>query len=207
MNQKLEEMLVKAKYEEENIVKALKEAEEKDKKVKEQPVLSLEEVTEQMGNGMIQYPDGPIRIRLVYFFDRRLSIPLPIDYLSRHTTEKECVVLVNDAMGISLTIQFTTSQKKNVTFQEVKTGMIGQMKAAGIYIELLEEGKVEDETAPVYFITYRMPMAQGVMYHMVFYAINKADGAMIIGDYNCFYKDIEKWENIIKATITYLDFH
>jgi hypothetical protein len=49
-------------------------------------------------------------------------------------------------------------------------------------------------------------MAKGVMYHMVFYTINKTDGAMVIGDYNCFYKDIEKWENIIKATVSYMDF-
>ena len=84
--------------------------------------------------------------------------------------------------------------------------MLGQYKAAGIYIELLEEGDVEDEAAPTHFITFRMPMAKGVMYHMVFYTINKTDGAMVIGDYNCFYKDIEKWENIIKATVSYMDF-
>lgn len=203
----IEEMLLKAKHEEEMVKKALKEAEEKDKQLKEQPLLSLEEVTEQMGSGMIHYPDAPIRIRLVRFFENRLSLPVPVDYLNRHTTEKDYVVLVNDAMGISLTIQFTTSQKKNVTFEEVKKGMIGQFKGAGIYVELLEEGHVEDDTAPTHFITYRMPMAQGVMYHVVFYAINKNDGAMIIGDYNCFYKDVDKWENLMKATISYLDFH
>ncbi len=207
MKQTIEEMLVKAKYQEELIKKALKEAEEKDKKIKEHPVLSLEEVTEQMGQGMIQYPGAPIRIRLVHFFDHRLSLPIPVDYLNRHTTEKDYVVLVNDTMGISLSIQFTTSRKKNVAFEEVKAGMIGQLKAAGIYVELLEEGHVEDETAPTHFITYRMPMAQGVMYHVVFYAINKIDGAMIIGDYNCFYKDVDTWENLMKATISYLDFH
>lgn len=207
MKQTIEELLVKAKYEEECIKKELKEAEEKDKKIKEQPILSLEEVTEQMGKGMIYYPDAPMRIRLIHFFDHRLSIPLPVDYLNRHTTEKDYVVLINDIMGISLSIQLTTSQKRDVSFEEVKAGMIGQLKGAGIYVELMEEGMVEDEVAPTYFITYRMPMAQGIMYHVVFYAINKIDGAMIIGDYNCFYKDVDKWENIMKATISYLDFH
>lgn len=203
----LEEMLLKKRHEEELVRKELKAAEKKDKEIKENPILSLEEVIEQMGTGMIRYPDAPIRIRLVHFFGQRLSMPIPIDYLKRHTTEKDLVVLVNDAMGISLSIQLTTSEKKDVTFEKVKRGMVGQLKAAGIYIELLEEGEVEDEIAPTYFMTYRMPMAQGVMYHVVFYAINKIDGSMIIGDYNCFYKDVEKWENIMKATISYLDFH
>lgn len=133
-------------------------------------------------------------------------MPLPLDYLNRHTTQEELAVLVNDTMGISLTLQLTKSLKKDVTREEVKRGMLGQYKAAGIYIELLEEGDVEDEAAPTHFITFRMPMAKGVMYHMVFYTINKTDGAMVIGDYNCFYKDIEKWENIIKATVSYMDF-
>ena len=156
--------------------------------------------------GIVHYPDMPIRFRVVRFFGGRLSMPLPLDYLNRHTTQEELAVLVNDTMGISLTLQLTKSLKKDVTREEVKRGMLGQYKAAGIYIELLEEGDVEDEAAPTHFITFRMPMAKGVMYHMVFYTINKTDGAMVIGDYNCFYKDIEKWENIIKATVSYMDF-
>lgn len=67
-------------------------------------------------------------------------MPLPLDYLNRHTTQEELAVLVNDTMGISLTLQLTKSLKKDVTREEVKRGMLGQYKAAGIYIELLEEG-------------------------------------------------------------------
>ena len=111
----LEEMLLKKRHEAERIQEELKEAEKKDKELQEAPVLTLEEVTEQMGTGMIRYPDAPIRVRLVHFFGQRLSMPIPIDYLKRHTTEKEVVVLVNDAMGISLSIQFTYSEKKDIT--------------------------------------------------------------------------------------------
>lgn len=203
----LEKMLLKKRHEAELLQEALDEAAKKDEELKNRPSLSLEEVTEQMGKGMVYFPNAPIRFRLVSFFNKRLSMLLPIDYLNRHTTQDDLAVLVNDAMGISLTLQYTTSQKKDVTFDEVKRGMVGQLKAAGIYIELLEEGEVEDDVAPTYFMTYRMPIPQGVMYNMVFYAINRTDGAMIIGNYNCFYKDIDKWENIIKATISYLDFH
>ncbi len=205
-NTSLEMELLKQRHEQELLKEALRDAQEKDKKLAEKPLLSLEEVTEQMASGIVRYPDMPIRFRVVKFFGGRLSMPLPLDYLNRHTTQEELAVLVNDAMGISLTLQLTKSLKKNVTREEVKRGMLGQYKAAGIYIELLEEGDVEDELAPTHFITFRMPMAKGVMYHMVFYTINKEDGAMVIGDYNCFYKDIEKWENIIKATVSYMDF-
>lgn len=202
----LEEFLVKNQYEAEKIKKELEEAAEKDRQLQENPPLSVEEVIKQMATGMVHYEDAPIRFRLVQFFHKRLSMPIPIDYLNRHTTEEEVVVLVNDAMGISLTLQYTTTEKKEVTLEEVKQGMLSQFLAAGIYIEILEEGEIEDEIAPTYFITYRMPLAQGVMYHMVFYSINKSDSSMVIGDYNCFYKDIDKWENIMKATISFMDF-
>lgn len=205
-NTTLEMELLKKRHEQELLKEALKEAEKKDDRLAKEPLLTLEEVIGQMAEGMVRYPDMPIRFRVVKFFDGRLSVPLPIDYLKRHTTQKELAVLVNDVIGISLTLQLTKSLKKDVTFEEVKRGMLGQFKAAGIYIELLEEGSVEDDSAPVHFVTYRMPMAKGVMYHMVFYAINRINGSMVIGDYNCFYKDIEKWENIIKATISYMDF-
>lgn len=202
----LEEFLVKNQHEVEKIKKELEKAKEKDRQLQENPPLSVEEVIKQMATGMVYYEDAPIRFRLVQFFNKRLSMPIPIDYLNRHTTEEEVVVLVNDAMGISLTIQHTKSEKKDITFEQVKQGMLSQFLAAGIYIEILEEGEVEDEIAPTHFLTYRMPLAQGVMYHMVFYSINKTDAGMIIGDYNCFYKDIDKWENIMKATISFMDF-
>ena len=57
-----------------------------------------------------------------------------------------------------------------------------------------------------YFTSMRVPVAPGVMYEMLFYSINKNNGKMLVGSYNCFYKDIEKWQNIIKATLSYLDF-
>lgn len=202
----LEEFLVKNQHEAEAVKKALLEADKKEQQMKESPPLSLEEVTEQMAKGMVYCEKGPIRFGLVQFFQKRLSMPIPIDYLKRHTTGEDVAVLVNEAMGISLTLQYTKSEKKDITFEEVKQSMLLQFQGAGIYIEVLEEGEVEDENAPTYFMTYRMPLSEGVMYHMVFYAIQKSDSAMVIGDYNCFYKDLDPWENIIKATVSFLDF-
>lgn len=206
-NMSIDEQIARQQHEAEVIQEQLNEAKAKDEKIEKEPSLSLEEVIQQMGQGMIKYPNLPIRICLVRFFNNRLSLPIPIDYLKRHTTEEDVAVLLDDSIGISLTLQITKSTKKDVTFKEVKNGLIGQMKGAGIYIELLEEGTVEDEIAPTHFITYRQPTPRGVMYNMVFYSINKEDASMIIGNYNCFYKDVEIWENIIKATITYMDFH
>ena len=71
---------------------------------------------------------------------------------------------------------------------------------------MIEEGEVEDPVAPVYFTSMRVPGAPGVMYEMLFYSINKNNRKMLVGSYNCFYKDIVNWQNIIKATLSYLDF-
>jgi len=203
---KIVEEILKARSTAEKVEEELQKAREKDEELAKKPVLTLEEVTEQMGKGMVHYPDGNIRFAAVSFFGKRVAMPIPVDYLNRHTTEKEVVVLMNEVLGISLQMQLTKSQKKNVTFEEVKRGMIGQLRAAGMYVELIDEGTVEDSVAPLYFVTYRLPIPQGVMFHLVFYAINRIDGSMIIGDYNCFYTDVEKWENIMKATISYFTF-
>lgn len=200
----LEEMLVRQQYQIELLQESLKKADEQEKENRENPLLTLEEVTEQMGTGMINFPNVPMRIRLEKYFDDRLAIPIPIDYLKEHSQQDGVVTLLNDAIGISLTLQQTVSTDATVTFEQVKTGVLNQMRAAGIYIELLEEGTVEDENAPIHFITYRMPTARGVLYQMAFYAIHKEHKGMIIGNYNCFYKDLAIWENVIKATISYM---
>lgn len=200
----LEEMLVRQQYQIELLQESLKKADEQEKENRENPLLTLEEVTEQMGTGMINFPNVPMRIRLAKYFDDRLAIPIPIDYLKEHSQQDGVVTLLNDVIGISLTLQQTVSTDATVTFEQVKTGVLNQMRAAGIYIELLEEGTVEDENAPIHFITYRMPTARGVLYQMAFYAIHKEHKGMIIGNYNCFYKDLAIWENVIKATISYM---
>lgn len=200
----LEEMLVRQQYQIELLQESLKKADEQEKENRENPLLTLEEVTEQMGTGMINFPNVPMRIRLAKYFDDRLAIPIPIDYLKEYSQQDGVVTLLNDAIGISLTLQQTVSTDATVTFEQVKTGVLNQMRAAGIYIELLEEGTVEDENAPIHFITYRMPTARGVLYQMAFYAIHKEHKGMIIGNYNCFYKDLAIWENVIKATISYM---
>lgn len=202
----IEEYLLSQQHEAELVKRSLKEADEQEKTNKEQALLTLEQVIEQMGTGWIQFPDLPMRIKLGKYFDDRVSIPVPVDYLKEYTKEENIVTLLNDVMGISLTMQYTVSEDKNVKFEKVKKGMLGQLKGANIYVELLEEGKVDDETAPLYFITYRMPTARGVLFQMLFYAINQKDGRMIIGNYNCFYKDLAIWENVIKATISYFTF-
>ena len=200
----LEELLLRQQHETELLQEGLKKADEQEKENKENPVLTLEEVTQQMGTGMIAFPNAPMRIRLAKYFDDHVAIPIPIDYLKEYSQKDGVVTLLNDVIGISLTLQYTVSTDDTVSFESVKRGLLNQMRAAGIYIELLEEGTVEDEKAPFHFITYRMPTARGVMYHMAFYAVHKEHKGMVIGNYNCFYKDLSIWENVIKATISYV---
>ena len=78
-NMSLETELLKKRHEQELLKEALRDAQEKDRKLAEEPILSLEEVTEQMAAGIVHYPDMPIRFRVVRFFGGRLSMPLPLD--------------------------------------------------------------------------------------------------------------------------------
>lgn len=206
-SREIEEFLLKQQHEAELVKESLKKADEQEKENKEQPLLTLEQVTEQMGTGMIEFPDAPMRIRLGKYFDDRVAIPIPIDYLKEYSNQDGVITLLNDVLGISLTLQYTKTTDPGVTFESVKKGLLGQMKGAGIYIEMLEDGLVEDDIAPTYFMTYRMPTARGVLYQMLFYSINRKDNAMIIGNYNCFYKDLKVWENVIKATVSYFTFY
>lgn len=203
----LDEFIAKKQHEAEQIKRDLEEAKAREEENKNKPKLELDEVIRQMGTGIIRYEDGPIRFRAVSMFKNALTLPVPIDYLKINSQDEGVVSLLNDTLGISLTIQFTISERKKITFKEVVKGMEAQFKAAGIYAERIEEGTVEDEVTPLYFIAHRVPTAAGVMYQMTFYSINQKNGKMIIGSYNCFYKSLDVWENIIKATMTYLDFH
>lgn len=205
--QNIDEILAKRQHEIEKINRELDEARAKEEETKENPPLAFDEVVKQMGTGRINYRDKVIKFRAVQLFHNSVSLPIPIEYLKVNSQDEEVVSFLNNDKGISLTIQFTKSERKHVTFEQVKNGMDAQFKNAGIYAEMIEEGKVEDDVAPLYFIAQRIPLAPGVMYQMTFYAINKINAKMIIGSYNCFYKDLDVWGNIIKATLTYLDFH
>ena len=70
---------------------------------------------------MIHFPDGPMRVRAVQSFQNAVSLPVPIDQLQVQSQDQGVVSLVNDVMGISLILQYTTSENKDVTFEKVKT--------------------------------------------------------------------------------------
>ena len=81
----IEEYLLRQQHEAELVKESLRKADEQEKANKEQPLLTLEEVTEQMGTGMIEFPNAPMRIRFGKFFDDRVAIPIPIDYLKEYS--------------------------------------------------------------------------------------------------------------------------
>ena len=112
---KIEEFLLKQQHEAEVVKESLRQADEQEKANKESPILALDDVIEQIGNGMIEYPDLPIRIRLGKYFEDRVAIPIPIDFLKEHTNEDNIVTLLNDVFGISLTMQFTKTTDRKVT--------------------------------------------------------------------------------------------
>ncbi len=199
----LEEKIAKTRDEEKILRKALQEA---DRGFIQPSFLPLKEVKKQMGQGTIYYSEEMIRIREVSFFQRHVRIPLPIDYLRVHTKKKHLTVLVNEILGLSLTMQFSVTEKKNISLEEVKAGILEQLKTTGIYIELLEEGMIQKTASPLHFLSYRLVIGENDMYHLVFYTVHQQNGSMLVGDYNCLYEDVPKWKNIMKATMSYLIF-
>ncbi|MDE6314775.1 MAG: hypothetical protein K2M46_14375, partial [Lachnospiraceae bacterium] len=108
---RLEEKISKIRDEEKILGKELQEA---DGGFIQPSFLPLKEVKKQMGQGTIYYPKEVIRIREVSFFQQHVYIPLPIDYLRVHIKKKDLTVLVNEILGLSLTMQFSVTEKKNI---------------------------------------------------------------------------------------------
>lgn len=197
IDEKIAKLKLQARIEQEekeNLKKEIKE--EKEKK-------TLEEVIQEMQEGVVSFEENRFRFKNQKYLNGKIEIPIPENFFEERGKTATNIGLLNDLYGISFTATYVDKGAKKQSFKQFKEGMERQFKTGGLYLEWLEEGELDKGKAKVPYAIYKTPTGKGDTYNLLFFRENK--GTLIIGNYNCFYKDIEIWELLIKASINLMN--
>ena len=161
--------------------------------------LSLEEVMEQITEGSLNINNINFRFSKKEFLKGKLEMPIPLAYFEERVNTDKNTVLVNDNNGVSFTLTYVDKGAQKQSFASFKRGMEKNFKDMELYLEWIEEGEVGERVSKVSYGTYKTPTGLGEIYNLIFYREHK--GTLIIGNYNCFERDIKTWKLIMKASI------
>lgn len=196
IDEKIAKLKMQQKIEEARI---LEEESHKQEKSQDEGISAVEDMINQISEGTVRKNGNTFVFRKKTYLNGKLEIPVPLNYFEERLNEENNFVLVNDLHGVSLNGTYITENVKKQKFSEFKEGMKQGFKAMKIYAEWLEEGSFgKEENEKVYYASYKTPTAKGELYNFLFYRQYKK--TMMIGNYNCFYKEIDIWEPIIKAS-------
>lgn len=163
--------------------------------------VSLEDTITQMKNGSVKVGEKDLKFTKNKYLNGKVQVFLPDEYLKQQHNSLNGAVFVNELTGVSFTLNYMQNPGKKQNFQQFKLGMQqGFKQQMGLYMEWLEEDdevKIGDIT--VYYGIYKAPTGKGNTYNLIFY-IQKGK-SLILGNYNCFEKDIKDWIMIMKATV------
>ncbi|MBU3104334.1 hypothetical protein [Clostridium gasigenes] len=165
----------------------------------EEEKITLEEVIKQITNGSLDINNTNFKFVKKVFLNGKLEIPMPLAYFEERVNTNANTTLVNDNNGISFTLAYVDKGAQKQSFAKFKKGMEKNFKDMELYLEWIEEGEVGEGYSKVFYGTYKTPTGRGPVYNLIFYRAYK--GTLIIGNYNCFYRDIKTWEFLIKASI------
>lgn len=179
--------------------KELNKESEEEKLDSEEEKITLEEVIKQITNGSLDINNTNFKFTRKVFLNGKLEIPMPLEYFEERVNTKTNTTLVNDNDGISFTLAYVDKGAQKQSFAKFKKGMEKNFKDMELYLEWIEEGEVGEGSAKVSYGTYKTPTGRGPVYNLIFYREYK--GTLIIGNYNCFDRDIKTWELLIKASI------
>ena len=126
---------------------------------------------------------------------------MPIGYFRESINTEVNVSLLNDLYGISFTAAYLDKVIKKQTLPGFKKSVEENVKQGGFAIEWLDDGEIGDKNK-LYYASYKMFTGRGPLYNVIFYKI--IGNTCIIGNYNCAYKNVSKWELIIKATLNFI---
>jgi hypothetical protein len=160
---------------------------------------TLEEVIEEMKEGVVTFEERSFEFKNQSYLNGKIEIPIPEKFFEESGRTATNIGLLNETYGISFTATFIEKGAVKQSFKQFKAGMERQFKTAELYLEWLEEGELIKGKSKVYYASYKTPTGKGDTYNLIFFRENK--GTLIIGNYNCFYKEIEIWELLIKASI------
>lgn len=160
---------------------------------------TLEQVIEEMKEGVVTFEERSFAFKNQSYLNGKIELPIPENFFEESDRTATNIGILNDTYGISFTATFLEKGAIKQSFKQFKAGMERQFKTGGLYLEWLEEGELIKEKSKVCYATYKTPTGKGDTYNLIFFRENK--GSLIIGNYNCFYKNIEIWELLIKASI------
>lgn len=170
----------------------------KNKTEAEEQQITLEEAIDQIKKGSLNIKDTSFTFVKKKLLKGKLEIPMPLAYFEEKVNTNTSATLLNDFDGVSFTLTYMDKGVQKQSFAKFKKGMEKNFKDMELYLEWLEEGEIGEGPSKIYYGTYNTPTGKGSIYNLIFYREYK--GTLLIGNYNCFYKDIKTWELIIKAS-------
>lgn len=132
------------------------------------------------------------------FLNGVLNIPIVRSFFEEKRNDDVSVSLINRLKGITFNAAYYKEGAIDKTFAEFKEGLKQGFTMSKLYMEWLEEGTIDANNQVIYYGTYKVSTGPGDMYNLIFY--KKHNNSLLLGNFNCFYKDIEEWELIIKAS-------
>lgn len=196
IDEKIAKLKMQQRLEKEKELK--KESEEESLPSKEEEI-TLEEVMKQITEGSLNINNNNFKFANKVFLNGKLEIPMPLAYFEERVNTNKNTTLVNDNNGVSFTLAYVDKGAQKQSFAKFKKGMEKNFRDMDLYLEWIEEGEAGEGSSKVSYGTYKTPTGKGQIYNLIFYREHK--GTLIIGNYNCFERDIKTWELLIKASI------
>ncbi|MHC1686043.1 MAG: hypothetical protein AB6733_24460 [Clostridiaceae bacterium] len=199
IDEKIAKLKLEERLEKERELNEKLQEEAKAKEAETKQKITVEEVMEQIKTGEVNIYGKSFKFVTEKFLNGLIEMPIPLAYFEEKVNTPVAITLVNDFYGISFTGSYVKKGAMKQTFAQFKAGMEQGFKSMEMYMEWLEEGEVGEGKSKVNYGTYKTPTGKGDVYNLIFRREYK--GSLLIGNYNCFYKDIEIWELLIKASI------
>ncbi|WP_099190484.1 hypothetical protein [Tepidibacter mesophilus] len=163
--------------------------------------LSLEEIIECIKNEYLEIEDRKFDFKTVDYLDGKIRIPMVENYFQEVVKDSNAIALQNETEGVSFMCSYIKEKILTKTFDEFKRGMEQNFKDMELYLEWIEEGDIKKDDMVLEYGIFKTPTGKGYTYNLIFFMKDNTNTQLILGNFNCFYKDITVWENIIKGII------
>lgn len=178
---------------------------EENKKEEDIEEKTLLDVIREMKDGEVCIDNKKIQFTEKSYLNNRITINIPIGYMEENLNEENNVTLTNELYGLSFVANYSEFDTKIQEFNEFKKSMIQQFKNNELDMTWLDDGNLNNGEEKIPYGIYKTSTSKGDLFNIIFYKTNKK--SMLVGNYNCYYKDIKLFENIIKASIFLMKFN
>ncbi|WP_129598121.1 hypothetical protein [Anaerophilus nitritogenes] len=178
-----------------------KQKKEEEIKVDEKIEMSLDEVIECIAGGYLEIEDRKFYFKRETYLDGKISIPMIENYFEEVAKDDTNLVFKKETEGVTFVCSYIKENILSMTFDSFKEGMQKKFKDMDLYLEWIDEGEINKEDTLLNYGIFKTPTAKGYIYNVIFFSKDNLNTQMMIGNFNCFYKDINIWEKVIKGMI------